>query len=176
MNGFQIFAEPWWVNLLIFIPIISFFYWRESLSLSRKTLVTTLIFSLAFGFVEAAVVIYLRAITGTVPSSNAGVLSLIPSSIFSIEFFREVATIIMLGTLAMLSAKKLKEQAAIFLWVFAIWDIAYYFWLWLIVKWPPSLLSPDVLFLIPMPWISQVWFPLLVSALTIGTVIARNKR
>jgi len=25
----------------------------------------------------------------------------------------------------------------------------------------------DVLFLIPVPWVAQVWFPLLVSALTV---------
>jgi hypothetical protein len=54
--------------------------------------------------------------------------------------------------------------------------MTYYAGLWATVRWPYSLLSPDVLFLIPVPWVAQVWFPLLVSALAILAVIAGNRR
>jgi len=82
---------------------------------------------------------------------------------------------IMLLSVALLAADSLRERCAVFLWAFAIWDIFYYAGLWATVRWPSSLLTPDVLFLIPVPWVAQVWFPLLVSALTmIAVVFARN--
>jgi hypothetical protein len=31
--------------------------------------------------------------------------------------------------------------------------------------------DPDVLFLIPVVWVSPVWFPLLVSTLSVGAVL-----
>jgi hypothetical protein len=43
--------------------------------------------------------------------------------------------------------------------------------LWATVRWPLSLRDPDVLFLIPRPWISPVWYPLLVSGLAILAVL-----
>jgi hypothetical protein len=39
------------------------------------------------------------------------------------------------------------------------------------VRWPLSLKDPDVLFLIPVPWFSPVWFPLLVSGLAVAAVL-----
>ena len=56
------------------------------------------------------------------------------------------------------------------MWAFAIWDIAYYAGLWATVRWPTSLKEVDILFLIPVPWVAQVWYPLLVSALTLLAV------
>jgi hypothetical protein len=82
----------------------------------------------------------------------------------------------MLVSVALLSGPRFRERGASFLWVFAIWDIAYYAGLWVTVRWPSSLKDLDVLFLIPVPWISQVWFPLLVSALTLLAVaLARTE-
>jgi hypothetical protein len=77
----------------------------------------------------------------------------------------------MLLGVASLAAYSLRERCALFLWSFAVWDICYYAGLWITVGWPPSLATPDVLFLIPVPWFSQVWFPLLVSALTLTAVL-----
>jgi hypothetical protein len=73
---------------------------------------------------------------------------------------------VMLLSVALLSAAKPSSRWAAFLWAFALWDIAYYAGLWATVRWPASLIDLDVLFLIPVPWVAQVWFPLLVSALT----------
>ena len=58
-----------------------------------------------------------------------------------------------------------------FLWCFAIWDTMYYAGLWATVRWPQSLRDLDVLFLIPVPWTSEVWFPLLVNVLTLAAVV-----
>ena len=98
-----------------------------------------------------------------------------PNSLLTVEFFREIATIIILTSVALLAAKRPKEQFAFFLWTFAFWDIFYYVGLWLTVRWPGSLVTSDVLFLIPVLWVSQVWFPLLVSALSI-LAVAFNSR
>jgi len=74
---------------------------------------------------------------------------------------------IMLVSVALLAASSTSARWAAFLWIFALWDIAYYAGLWATVRWPSSLTDLDVLFLIPVPWVAQVWFPLLVSALTV---------
>lgn len=47
----------------------------------------------------------------------------------------------------------------------------YYAALWMTVRWPAALTNPDVLFFIPVPWTSQVWFPILVSILTVAVVL-----
>lgn len=184
----RLIAEPWWVNLLVLIPPFAYFRWRRGgLLLTAQQLLTSGVFAAAFGFVEAVVVAYLRAATGLLPGyqgtlsdvirrsgefyQQSQAISRFPQSLLTLEVFREAATIIMLGSVALLTAAKLSSRAAAFLWTFAIWDITYYLVLWATVRWPLSLRDADVLFLIPRPWISPVWFPLLVSALAILAVL-----
>lgn len=99
-----------------------------------------------------------------------------PESLLSIEGLREAATMVMLATLALLAEIGIRERSAIFLWTFAVWDLAYYAGLWATVRWPSSLKDLDVLFLIPVPWISQVWFPILISVLSLVAVVAAGKK
>jgi hypothetical protein len=72
----------------------------------------------------------------------------------------------MLISVTLFTVSRAGARWAAFLWLFALWDIAYYAGLWATLRWPASLTGLDVLFLIPVPWIAQVWFPLLVSGLT----------
>ena len=192
MDNFELLATPIWVNLLIFVPILLFFYWRKNkLAISRKTLLYTLIFGVAFGVIEASVVIYLRAATGLLPGYEGTIIDVwkqasiiyynqevlqqqLPMSLLAVELVREIATMIMLAMVAFIAANKIRERVAIFLWTFAAWDIIYYAHLWLTVRWPQGLTTPDVLFLIPEPWFSQVWFPILVSLLMIATILFRK--
>ena len=194
MSNFVLFAQPWWVNLLILVPFVSYYVWqKEGLQLSKKILFITALFGVSFGFVEASVVVYLRAAVGLLPgyggtladvarlSSDmylqAQILGDLPESLFRVELFREIATMGMLLSVAFLPPdQSLRERFAIFLWVFAIWDISYYAGLWATVGWPASLLTHDILFLIPTLWISQVWFPIAVSVLGIIAVISARKR
>ncbi len=193
MNEFVLFAEPWWVNLLFFLPFIAYYiWWKKGLRISTRILFLTALFGISFGFVEAAVVVYLRAAVGLLPkyggtladvaqlSSDiyvqANILGELPKSLMTVELFRETATMIMLISVALLVVKNTRERWAVFLWTFAIWDIFYYVGLWSTVRWPSSLLSPDVLFLIPVPWFSQVWYAFLVSTLVIIAVVLANKR
>ena len=183
MVKLQIWAQPWPVNLLILIPISTYFaFRRKGLLLSWRRLAALAVFAAAFGFVEAAVVVYLRAAVGLLPGytgtlsqlqhSSQGYhqeqsISEFPQSLLTIELYREAATMVMLISAALLAASGTSARWAAFLWIFALWDIAYYAGLWATVRWPASLTDLDVLFLIPVPWIAQVWFPLLVSALTV---------
>lgn len=188
----MLLAEPWWVNLLILVPFGVYLAGRKSgLALAAPTLIAAASFAAAFGVVEAAVVVYLRAATGLLPGYGGSLaqvadlssemyqagrlLSELPASLLAVEIAREAATMVMLLSVAFLAVASIRQRCAVFLWAFAIWDIVYYIGLWATIRWPSSLLSPDVLFLIPVPWLSQVWLPILVSALTMLAIVLTRK-
>jgi hypothetical protein len=184
----RLITQPWWVSLLILVPAVAYFSWRRNrVPLTLRQLISSGVFAAAFGFLEAVVVVYLRAASGLLPGYQGTLSDVIrlsgqfywppqeitqfPHSLLTLEVFREAATILMLLSVAFLSSPKSKVKAAVFLWAFAIWDIVYYAALWATVRWPVSLKDPDVLFLIPVPWFSPVWFPLLVSGLAVAAVL-----
>jgi hypothetical protein len=177
-------AEPWWVNLAVLVPVVAYFSWRRRpVPLTAKQLIIVGVFASAFGFLEATVVVYLRAGIGSLPGyrgtlSDAFRLSYqlqgigeLPPSLLTLEVLREAATLIMLSCTALLASVKTRARLAAFLWAFAIWDLVYYAALWVTVSWPHSLGDTDVLFLIPEPWFAPVWFPLLVSILALAAVL-----
>ena len=175
MGNLQMLATPWWVNLAVVVPVGSYFLWRKKgLLITWPQLFYATLFAIGFGINEAIVVVYLRAAAGLVSDvyQPAQLLGTLPRT----EIFREAATILMLIGVSFLAAKSPKERWAFFLWTFAFWDIFYYVGLWLAIQWPPSFLTEDVLFLIPVPWIAQVWFPVSISLLTIGAVLAARIR
>ncbi len=117
---------------------------------------------------EGVVVVYLRKALGMLDSeSNKESIEKIAPSYLKIEMTREAATIIMLVVIAYLAGSSWLERGIFFLWTFAFWDLFYYLSLYILIKWPPTLKTIDVLFLIPKPWIAPVWFPIGVSSLTI---------
>jgi len=59
---------------------------------------------------------------------------------------------------------------------FGTWDISFYLFLKLLLGWPPSLLTWDILFIIPVPWVGPVIAPVLVSTAMIATGIWHFKR
>ncbi len=179
LQGFIPFASPWWVNLLLLVPPAVFFWFRRpGLKLSLSQLAFSAAFGIMFGLVEAAVVVYLRAAIGLLTGSPAPeILANMPRGLITTELLREAATMFMLLCVALLAAPKARERTAVFLWTFAFWDIFYYFWLRLTIGWPASFTAPDVLFLLPVPWLAQVWFPVLVSALTaLAVLLSRTVR
>jgi hypothetical protein len=185
-------AHPWWVNLLIAVPFIFYFFSRrQALAITRAHLLASVLFAAAFGMVEGAVVVYLRAILALVAGYGPSLLdvarfsksfnpatlepTVLPISLWKVEVCREAATMVMLVTVALLTTPDRMGRWATFLWTFAIWDLAYYATLYGTVHWPSSLNDPDVLFLIPIPWISPVWFPLLVSMLCVVAVLLSRR-
>jgi hypothetical protein len=54
--------NPGGSNLLILVPFVTYQLWkRKVLAIPKRILFVAFFFAIAFGFVEAAVVIYLRA-------------------------------------------------------------------------------------------------------------------
>ncbi len=129
------------------------------------------IFGIAMAHLEGVVVVYLRKALGMLDSeSNKESVEKFPKRYLYIEMTREAATIVMLVAIAWLAGETWLEKGLFFLWTFAFWDLFYYLSLYILIKWPPTLKTIDVLFLIPVPWIAPVWFPVGVSSLTIITI------
>lgn len=121
----------------------------------------TSVFALAMGFFEAILVIYLRELY--YPEGFEFPLKLIEPEIFSFELIRELATLVMLVCIGLLAGKTTLQQFGFFLFSFAVWDLFYYCGLKLLIGWPDSLLTWDILFLIPITWVGPVLTPVICS-------------
>jgi hypothetical protein len=131
-------------------------------------LILLAVFGIAMAHLEGVVVVYLRKTLGLLDSdSNKEAVKEFPKRYLYIEMSREAATLIMLLVIAWLTGETWLEKGIFFLWTFAFWDLFYYASLYVLIKWPPNLKTIDVLFLIPVPWIAPVWFPIGVSSFTI---------
>lgn len=90
-----------------------------------------------------------------------------------IEVGRELATLIMLLAVGWAVGKSLQSRLGFAFIIFGVWDIFYYIWLRLFIGWPNSLFSPDILFLIPLPWWGPVIAPMLIACLMVtGGILA----
>jgi hypothetical protein len=118
-------------------------------------------FAVAMGFLECAVVVYLREIY--YPAGFKFPLAPISPNIAITEILREAATLIMLLGVGYLAGRNFSTRFAWFIYSFAIWDIFYYIFLKLLLNWPESLMTDDILFLIPITWVGPVITPVIVS-------------
>ena len=151
----------------------------------KRIIVALLLFGTAFGYLEAAVVVYLRALheparqrfyPGRPPAELFPLLTLEQihstgteqSQTLLIEIGREAATIIMLAAIALAVSRNSGEWAAAFVIAFGVWDITFYVFLKVLVDWPASIFTWDILFLLPVPWVGPVLAPVLVSAAMIA--------
>lgn len=152
---------------------------HRSLSL-RQVLIAIVLFGVAFGYVEAAVVVYLRSLSEPAlaridPARNVNdlfpTLTLAQINTYpelaralKIELGREAATLLMLVAVAIAAGTNRVQSAAAFVTAFGVWDAAFYAFLRLFIHWPTSLRTWDLLFLVPVPWSGPVLAPLIVSA------------
>lgn len=124
------------------------------------------IFGIAMGFMEAVIVVYLRELY--FPDGFDFPLFLPDKHLIIIaELIRELATLLMLLTLAIVAGKSFNSRFAWFLFSFAVWDIFYYVGLKVLLDWPLSWFTWDILFLIPVTWIGPVLAPIISSVLMI---------
>ena len=137
---------------------------KDNLLSGNKLLWITL-FAVAMAMSESSVVIYLRELY--YPGGFQFPVKATSYTIAVTELMRELATLVMLLGIGVLSGKTRHERFAWFIYSFAIWDIFYYFFLYLIIDWPHSLFDWDILFLLPVMWVGPVWAPLLLSLLMI---------
>lgn len=126
-----------------------------------------LVFGIAMGILEAAVVVYMREFW--YPEGFGFPIADMPRNILTVELWRESATLVMLGAVAFLAGERFLDRFMYFLFAFGIWDIVYYIGLKAFTGWPPSLFTWDVLFLIPVTWTGPVLAPILCSVTMIVT-------
>jgi hypothetical protein len=145
-----------------------------------RALPALVLFGATFGYVEAAVVVYLRTLQEplreelladvdrdelfpllTLEQLRSADLPL--EDVLYTELGRELATLLMLAAVALAMARNFQHWLAAFMIAFGIWDIFYYVWLRVLIGWPASLATWDILFLLPVPWVAPVIAPVLVA-------------
>jgi hypothetical protein len=151
---------------------------------------------IALGYKEAAAVVYLRGFYEPMhqrlyPNREAGdLLPLIPLEEWqsqgvsaddwtATELCREGATLLLLVAVALLVGRNFHHGLAAFVFLFGLWDLFYYVFLKLLIDWPASLLTWDILFLAPVPWLAPVLAPMLVALTMViagACVIWREER
>jgi hypothetical protein len=154
----------------------------------RRALLGLVLFGVAFGYLEAAVVVYLRTIEE--PLRRQTRPDRTPDDLFPLsqpqdwqpsgqepvfrrvmltELGREFATLVMLAATALLVARNARQWLAGFMIAFGLWDIFYYVFLKVLLGWPASLATWDILFFLPVAWTGPVIAPVLVAG---GMVVA----
>jgi hypothetical protein len=160
----------------------------------RRAVFSLILFGISFGFVEASIVVYLRHIYDPIrqemyPDKPPGeLLPLITPEQFktkgpvhqrllATELAREFATLVMLGTAALAVAANFRQWMGAFVLAFGVWDLFFYLFLKVIIDWPASLFTWDILFLLPLPWVGPVLSPCIVAAGMVfsGIVVLRRE-
>ena len=142
--------------------------------------IAAVILAVSLGYIEAAIVVYLRAIIAPVrevhyPDTVDEVVPVLTleqleqargplTHLMATEVGREMTPIVVLLAVAWGMARTWRQFAGLFLLCFGVWDIFYYVWLKVLIGWPASLGTWDLLFLIPTAWVAPVWAPLLAAA------------
>lgn len=135
-----------------------------------KLITWVTIYSIGMAFIESSVVVYLRELY--YPDGFSFPLMPIEGDVAVTEILREAATLIMLISIGFLAGRNGLERFAWFIYSFAVWDIFYYVFLKVLLNWPGSLLTWDILFLIPVTWVGPVVAPVLLSLVMITFALA----
>lgn len=143
----------------------------------RNAAVAVIVFATAMAYMESAVVVYLQRALGITPDrlfplQNGDIVG----NLAAIEVGREFATLVMLAAIGWMLGRSWVDRLAWTSVAFGVWDIGYYFWLWIFIGWPHSPATWDVLFLIPVPWAGPVWAPVAVSVALIGFGLAAARQ
>ena len=127
----------------------------------KRRLFWLVVWGIAFGYIEASIVVYLRKIY--YPGGFSFPAVLMEADLAAVEMIREVITLVFMWAVAELSYRSFQCRLAVFMFLFGIWDIFYYVFLKATLDWPASLADWDILFLVPLPWVGPVWAPVVVS-------------
>ncbi len=140
--------------------------------------VWVVVFAVAFAWIESAVVVYLREIYFDGDFSFPLLINWkdgehVVDPLVRIEMGREIATIILLVAIGWVAGRNRIQRFSYFIIAFGIWDIFYYVWLFVMISWPETLMTWDLLFYVPLPWVGPVITPLLIalSMVVVGSII-----
>lgn len=134
------------------------------------------LFALAMGYLESAVVVYLRELY--YPEGFDFPMKEMAHRLAITELYREAATLVMIIAVSVLASPYRLHRFAWFLVIFSVWDLAYYVFLKVIIGWPSSLFTTDILFLLPSIWTGPVIAPVInsITMLLLASVIMRYKK
>ena len=138
-----------------------------------KTYFWLFLYGIAMGALEAVVVVYLRQIY--YPLGFEFPLKAMDPRMVSIEILREAATLLMLVSIGAIAGRTRLEKFVFFLFSFGVWDVFYYAGLKLLLGWPASFLTWDILFLIPITWAGPVLAPMISSLTMMGLSFCLNE-
>jgi hypothetical protein len=141
----------------------------------KRLFIWMTVFFMAMAFLESAVVGYLRALY--YPEGFDFPLVPMDPVLVNTEVLRELATLVMLLVPGALVTRSALERFAWFCYGFGVWDIFYYVWLKVLLDWPSSLGTNDLLFLVPVPWVGPVWAPCVISLglIALAVIILRGR-
>lgn len=142
-------------------------------------------FGVGFGYVEAAVVHYLRRILDDQAITDIRAATtyldlkfiafiepertvLVDPRLTNVETVREAATLLVLGAVGWIAATTWRRRVAAFFVAFTVWDLTYYLFLKVLNGWPTSVMDRDVFFLIPVAWVGPVLTALVLSTLVLA--------
>jgi hypothetical protein len=140
--------------------------------------------SAPLGYVEAAVVTYLRRIIGFQSGYQEGARKvyldlgdiafvqpnrsvLVDPVLTQVEIAQEAATLVILVAIGVVAADTLRRRLAAFFVAFTVWDLTYYLFLRMLDGWPTGLLDRDVFFLIPVTWVGPVATAVVASSVVL---------
>jgi len=186
--------EPWWVNLAMAVPVgVCFWWWvRGKPAFSKRSLIFLALIGFGFAVLELGAALCIRTVVGMFLGYGgtwSGILALgkaipdeaillhaLPANLFLVEFVRQFTAAAIVLALSFLSTHSWSGRAAVFFWTMSMKCLGYYLLTALTLGWPPSLATPIVLFLVPVPWLAPVWVPLAASALVILTLLFRPRK
>jgi len=139
----------------------------------QNQLLWVFLFALSMAFFESAIVVYLRELY--YPEGFSFPLKTLDIDIAATEIVREAFSMLMIVSVAVISGRRAIQRFGYFLIIFAIWDIFYYVFLKLVLGWPESLFTWDILFLIPVTWVGPVIAPVVNSLImaALGFILVR---
>ncbi len=118
---------------------------------------------LSAGYIESAVVVYLRELYYPENLKSIFPLKLFTPFDYKVELIREFFTLFILYAVASCFERRKFHRLSIFFYLWGAWDIFYYIWLKILIGWPTHILDWDVLFLIPLPWFAPWICPVLIA-------------
>jgi hypothetical protein len=133
-----------------------------------RTVCLLTIFAAAMALLESAVVVYMRRLYYPDNPLEIFPLRFLGAYDAVVELSREMATIMMLVTVALLAERSSRTRSfAAFVFTFGVWDLFYYAWLKALIDWPRTWWEWDVLFLIPIVWLGPWICPAMISLIFI---------
>ena len=122
-------------QIILYLDTNPIKYIQFSSVFMKNKLVWISIFAISMAFLESTIVVYLRELYYQDNIQNIFPLKFLTQINYSLEIGREISTLLMIFSVAVLvSGVSISKAFITFLYIFGLWDIFYYIWLKLIMS------------------------------------------